>query len=123
MKTVIFHDADGQIIRWAHLRRSGDIRTPRGLRRLVLDHAVDDPMAFRVEGGALVPREACADEAMARLRRVRDALLAASDWTQLPDAACDRAAWARYRRALRDMTETADPFNPEFPAEPRRGKK
>lgn len=40
----------------------------------------------------------------ARIRR--DALLAASDWTQLPDVpAATRAAWATYRQALRDVPQ------------------
>jgi len=42
-------------------------------------------------------------------RRHRDLLLAASDWTQLPDAPVDRAAWATYRQALRDFPSTWTP--------------
>lgn len=33
----------------------------------------------------------------------RNAELAKSDWTQLPDAPVDKAAWATYRQALRDL--------------------
>jgi hypothetical protein len=33
----------------------------------------------------------------------RNAQLAGSDWTQLPDAPVDKAAWATYRQALRDL--------------------
>ncbi len=33
----------------------------------------------------------------------RNAELAKSDWTQLPDAPVDKAAWADYRQALRDL--------------------
>lgn len=33
----------------------------------------------------------------------RNAKLAQSDWTQLPDAPVDKAAWANYRQALRDL--------------------
>lgn len=39
------------------------------------------------------------------MRTQRDAFLAASDWTQLPDNGLpdeQRAAWAQYRQALRD---------------------
>jgi hypothetical protein len=36
----------------------------------------------------------------------RNALLAASDWTQLPDVPqATKDAWAQYRQALRDITE------------------
>lgn len=40
---------------------------------------------------------------VARMRHLRDRLLVESDWTQLPDAPVDRAAWAKYRQALRDF--------------------
>ena len=33
----------------------------------------------------------------------RNAKLAASDWTQLADVPVDKAAWATYRQALRDL--------------------
>lgn len=52
-------------------------------------------------------------------RRKRDALLAASDWTQLADSPVDKAAWAEYRRALRDLPETfPNPFTIEWPEKP-----
>lgn len=39
-------------------------------------------------------------------RTARNELLAASDWTQLPDVPLEtKAAWAEYRQALRDITE------------------
>lgn len=44
-----------------------------------------------------------------RMRNHRDRLLAASDWTQLPDAPVDRDAWATYRQALRDFPSTWTP--------------
>lgn len=44
-------------------------------------------------------------------RAKRNALLAASDWTQLPDAPVDAAEWALYRQELRGITE-----QPGFPA-------
>ena len=33
----------------------------------------------------------------------RNAELAKSDWTQVEDAPVDKAAWATYRQALRDL--------------------
>jgi Phage tail assembly chaperone protein len=33
----------------------------------------------------------------------RNAQLRLSDWTQLPDVAVDKVAWANYRQALRDL--------------------
>lgn len=43
------------------------------------------------------------DKLSASVRAKRDLLLKESDWTQLPDAKVDKAAWAEYRQALRDM--------------------
>lgn len=53
----------------------------------------------------------------AAIRAERNAKLAASDWTQLPDAPVDAAAWATYRQALRDITTQSDPFNVTWPQE------
>lgn len=52
------------------------------------------------------------------IRCQRDGMLAASDWTQLPDAPIDRQAWAVYRQALRDITNADDPFDITWPAKP-----
>ena len=38
------------------------------------------------------------------IRNERNQLLLASDWTQVADAPVDKAAWATYRQALRDIT-------------------
>jgi hypothetical protein len=49
----------------------------------------------------------------------RNAQLSQSDWTQLPDAPVDKAAWATYRQALRDLPAQgglAD--DAEFPTAP-----
>ncbi len=55
----------------------------------------------------------------ASLRAKRDALLSGSDWTQLADAPVDAAAWATYREALRDITETfATPDAVVWPTKP-----
>ena len=40
----------------------------------------------------------------AAARSKRNTLLSQSDWTQIPDAPVDQAAWATYRQALRDIT-------------------
>jgi hypothetical protein len=52
------------------------------------------------------------------IRAERNKLLAASDWTQLPDASADAPAWATYRQALRDITTQADPFAIVWPESP-----
>ena len=40
-------------------------------------------------------------------RRRRNQLLDVSDWTQLPDSTADKAVWATYRQALRDLPSQA----------------
>lgn len=54
------------------------------------------------------------------LRRQRDALLAACDWTQMPDNPDPlKSQWATYRQALRDLpANTTDPANPAWPTQP-----
>jgi len=49
------------------------------------------------------------------VRAERNKLLADCDWTQLPDASADAAAWATYRQALRDITDQPNPFNIVWP--------
>ena len=58
-------------------------------------------------------------DADSRARAHRDRLLAASDWTQLPDASADSAAWATYRQALRDVPQQAGfPADIAWPTKP-----
>jgi len=42
-------------------------------------------------------------KALKRIRKWRDAELTASDWTQVADAVCDKPAWAKYRKELRNL--------------------
>lgn len=56
------------------------------------------------------------------LRAERARLLAACDWTQMPDvplSVAQKQAWAAYRQALRDFPETCGPDNPVWPEPPR----
>lgn len=51
--------------------------------------------------------QAAKDSAMAKLRSERDRLLAACDWTQMPDCSiAKKTEWATYRQALRDLPAT-----------------
>lgn len=53
------------------------------------------------------------------LRAQRNRMLSSCDWTQVPDAPVDQAAWAAYRQALRDVpSNTTDPANPVWPLPP-----
>ena len=54
-----------------------------------------------------------------RIRNWRNAELSACDWTQLTDSQADKAAWATYRQALRDLpANNKDPKKIKFPTRP-----
>ena len=53
------------------------------------------------------------------VRDQRNTKLSESDWTQVADAPVDKAAWATYRQALRDVSAQADfPWTIEWPTQP-----
>ena len=55
----------------------------------------------------------------ARVRSERNSKLAMTDWTQVADAPVDKAAWATYRQALRDVaSQTGFPWTIEWPETP-----
>lgn len=58
-------------------------------------------------------------EAAANAREDRNRLLADSDWTQVADAPVDKAVWATYRQALRDVTvQVGFPYSVTWPVKP-----
>ncbi|WP_282052758.1 tail fiber assembly protein [Phaeobacter inhibens] len=94
-----------------------------------------DLSRVRVDQGRLVPFTPPLDLAaeMAAIRRRRDKLLAGTDWTQMPDVPIDlkiwgsrrayRRAWRKYRKALRDLTDTiTDVGNVTWPQPPEKGQ-
>jgi len=59
------------------------------------------------------------DKALFEIKIKRNALLAESDWTQLPDVVLsNKEQWATYRQQLRDITTQSDPFNIVWPSKP-----
>lgn len=53
------------------------------------------------------------------VRATRGEKLKDSDWTQVADAPVDKAAWATYRQALRDITaQTGFPWTIDWPVAP-----
>ena len=58
-------------------------------------------------------------ETASNVRRDRNSKLSACDWTQLADSMADKAAWATYRQALRDIpSQDGFPWNVTWPTEP-----
>lgn len=77
-----------------------------------------------MEWQALIPfhiQPELADDALIfiLLRAWRNVELSSTDWTQLPDAPVDKAAWAAYRQELRDLpAQKEDPKLIVFPERP-----
>lgn len=63
--------------------------------------------------------EANTESQWSKIRKQRDSLLQSCDWTQLPDVTIsNKADWAAYRQALRDITNQEDPYNIVWPSDP-----
>lgn len=64
--------------------------------------------------------KAIVDENQAKsIRSTRDEKLKSTDWTQVDDAPVDKAAWATYRQALRDIpAQEGFPWDVQWPVEP-----
>lgn len=102
-----------------HPVQSSDLpATPSGKKAVRAAPELVDGMWF--ERWALA--DITADETAAQwfvAREQRNAKLTVCDWTQLPDAPVDAAAWATYRQALRDITDQPNPFELVWPIEPK----
>jgi hypothetical protein len=77
-------------------------------------------VGWRLVGGVWEPPAGPTPEELAvYIREKRNQLLTASDWTQMPDAPVDQAAWATYRQALRDIPQQAGfPTDITWPTKP-----
>ena len=74
-----------------------------------------EELAARAEAQLAATKEALS----ASVRIERNAKLAASDWTQINDSTADKAAWATYRQALRDISAQAGfPATVAWPTQP-----
>lgn len=94
------------------------VTTPRGVIVNVSETEAREVFGASEEAIAAARRETQLDA----IRAERNRRIAASDWTQLPDAALtaeQKAAWASYRQALRDLPEAAaDLDNVVWPVKP-----
>lgn len=84
---------------------------------------IKDNTVYTIDVEPLTPEEIASntESQWSKIRSQRDTLLAACDWTQLPDVPLDteqKQAWVVYRQALRDVTSQADPYNIEWPVAP-----
>ena len=77
------------------------------------------PSAFHIFDYSAKAWELDTAAAWASVRAERNRRLVASDWTQLPDVpSATKAAWADYRKSLRDVTTQTDPLGIVWPVEP-----
>lgn len=90
----------------------------------------EDPPVFSTENSRWTQvwrvRDMAAEEVQERndskaleIRTERNEKIANTDWTQLPDSPVDKAVWATYRQALRDITAQAGfPWDITWPVAP-----
>lgn len=91
-----------------------------------LDAALNEKIEVSIDGdvatGVFVVDPNITDVAEDYQRSVRNDLLVASDWTQMPDSPLGeskKAEWATYRQSLRDVPEQSGfPDDITWPAEP-----
>jgi len=89
-----------------------------------LEGAFDPDTYIVVDGVAVQKPDSVLEEqeikkATHKMILLRNGLLKDSDWTQVPDAPVDAAAWATYRQQLRDLpANTTDPRNVAWPEPP-----
>ncbi len=83
-----------------------------------IDQVVDGVTTTAAEQEATYKAQKDAEQAKS-VRATRDAKLAECDWTQVADAPVDKAVWATYRQALRDITaQEGFPWTVTYPEQP-----
>jgi len=128
MKHLIYYDRQGRVTRLAGLPDGMQPDPAPGERFLLSDEyrVCDNKYVDNGQLRDMPPQPSLAHDfdwtrktwklnavlAAQQVRERRTRLLAASDWTQLPDVDLKtKMAWATYRQVLRDLTE-----QPGFPA-------
>ena len=92
------------------------VASPLGQESITALFTAEEETARDAEEAAFAAAEPA--RKWARIRAERNALLAASDYTQVADAPGDTAAWATYRQALRDVPTATSPDDVVWPTEP-----
>jgi hypothetical protein len=85
----------------------------------LVEASTDVAMGDIWNGTVFVKKQRDVDETAeqaASIRSSRTEKLKECDWTQVADAPVDKAAWATYRQALRDVTQQAGfPWDVQWP--------
>ena len=83
-----------------------------------IDIVVDDVTTTALEQETAYKAQKDAEQAK-NIRSTRGEKLSESDWTQVADAPVDKAVWATYRQALRDITtQSGFPWEVTWPDAP-----
>jgi len=123
IKAVIYEVSSGNIRScFKGAERNLSLNVPEGHDYIISEEDVENKI---VVDGVLtsLPSEVIEQKKISRswhnLRKERNYLLSECDWTQVPDAPVDSAAWAVYRQQLRDLpANTTDPRNVVWPEPP-----
>ena len=124
-KFLLYEEDTGRVVGYSS--SSSSDKQPvvlEGQNFLEVDPSVQGDNMLVVNGELLpVPQETLEAEEIERywkkFKRERNIRLQRSDWTQVPDAPVDAAAWAVYRQQLRDLpANTTDPRNVVWPEPP-----
>lgn len=83
------------------------------------DYRDDDGVLHSIEEQETAYKATKDAEQAKSVREQRNKLLSDCDWTQVADAPVDKAAWATYRQALRDVSaQDGFPWNVTWPDAP-----
>lgn len=123
IRAVIYEVSSGNIRScFKGAERNLSLNIPEGHDYIISEEDVKNKI---VVDGVLtsLPSEVIEQKKISRswhnLRKERNYLLSECDWTQVPDAPVDSAAWAVYRQQLRDLpANTTDPRNVVWPEPP-----
>jgi len=123
IRAVIYEVSSGNIRScFKGAERNLSLNVPEGHDYIISEEDVENKI---VVDGVLtsLPSEVIEQKKISRswhnLRKERNYLLSECDWTQVPDAPVDSAAWAVYRQQLRDLpANTTDPRNVVWPEPP-----
>jgi hypothetical protein len=116
--------SDGRVTKYADFDTLADANAHAVKFGGFTHETLDGPIGYWVVDGNSITLDTDQEAAdilaakWARIRAERDALLAASDYTQVADAPSDTAAWATYRQALRDVPTATSPDDVVWPTEP-----
>lgn len=120
MKHYIIYNNDGDILRTGTCQDADFDIQAKNVEHIIEGECHDD-INYKVINGELThsPKQKTDVEILEEIRKNRNAILAQTDWTQMPDSPLsekDKKNYKIYRQALRDMLNNYDTIsNITFP--------